>query len=787
MPFSFLLLAALSNLPRAGGHALSLPATTAPNVVVIVADDLGYGDVDWRVFRTGANGAGFQTPTPNLARLAREGVRFDRFYTSPVCTPTRMELLTGRYPIRWGMQRSIISPSDDKGLPRDEQILPERLGSAGYETVAIGKWHLGHQDRWARPLDAGFDRFWGNLTGSEDYYTKRRVQVDWHVDWLDYGVNSIPAPQRYHTRLVGDLAVQYVAGVSSQQPFFMYIPLLGAHGPNQSASTGWFQAPSTTVSSAGEPQPDGLVLKYMRLGYPLDEAVHLAQVQVVDETVGRVLDELEAKGILDNTIVWFFSDNGGDRAFGADNGQLRGGKGQVKEGGIRVPAVLRYPTGLSGRQPGEVIEEVVSVVDVYPTLLGMLRSAGVQVSLPTRVFDGDDLAAFLSGIASRDPMEEDHFAYIDRFEDDEDEAEYAMILRDPAGPHLWKCIWEGGPFQYDPAMPVIPPGISVQLFDLTTDPGESMDLFGDPAASSQQIALLQALSDHVALAQTPKNTTYLKTPPAWATYKPLNWATRGIGVAPNTALMSFDSGVPGAWSGVAELTFTPDAMGQLQLCLSDVRVSGYTPWGIPHAIQAMGLCSFDQRIYAVSEDGQEMYQLDENGFVGKMGIVQTIPTGAMITGGDMMNSPTDPELVVFDETSQALYSIELRDLVARKIPLVPRGTGPFRFGDLVFDASGQLFGYDETSDELVCIDLQLGIVNPVACPVSLGETGAMWVGVGGEFYVYKSDAVAEGPGSPTTPGIYRIDACGFEFIAGPNACPGLALTKAVDGAGVLSP
>jgi arylsulfatase A-like enzyme len=159
-------LACLSTLAYAQG--------TKPNIVIILADDLGNADLGYR---------GSDIKTPNIDKLANDGVRLEQFYGMPVCTPSRAELMTGRYAMRYGLQTLVIFPSHSYGLPTDERTLPQALKEAGYQTAMVGKWHLGHADRKYWPQDRGFDHFYGNLVGEVDYFTKERGGlVDWQRD-----------------------------------------------------------------------------------------------------------------------------------------------------------------------------------------------------------------------------------------------------------------------------------------------------------------------------------------------------------------------------------------------------------------------------------------------------------------------------------------------------------------------------------------------------------------------------------------------------------------------------
>src|SRR5271154_1954502 len=192
---------------------------TKPNIVVILADDLGNADLGYR---------GSDIKTPNIDQLANEGVRAEAFYGMPVCTPARAELMTGRYAMRYGLQTLVIFPSHAYGLPTDERTLPQALREAGYQTAMVGKWHLGHADRKFWPQNRGFDHFYGNLVGEVDYFTKERGGL---IDWQRNG--TFLKEPGYYTDLIGNDAVKLIDQQDGKQPFFLYFASLASHAPYQ--------------------------------------------------------------------------------------------------------------------------------------------------------------------------------------------------------------------------------------------------------------------------------------------------------------------------------------------------------------------------------------------------------------------------------------------------------------------------------------------------------------------------------------------------------------------------
>ena len=194
-------------------------AANQPNIVFIMADDLGNADVGYH---------GGQVKTPNIDKLAAEGVRLESFYGMPVCTPSRASLMTGRYAMRYGLQTLVIFPSNTYGLPTDERTLPQALKDAGYQTYMVGKWHLGHADKKYWPQNRGFDYFYGNVVGEVDYFTRERGGV---IDWQRNG-KFLKEPG-YYTTLIGDDAVKLINQQDPAKPFFLYFASLAPHAPFQ--------------------------------------------------------------------------------------------------------------------------------------------------------------------------------------------------------------------------------------------------------------------------------------------------------------------------------------------------------------------------------------------------------------------------------------------------------------------------------------------------------------------------------------------------------------------------
>ena len=347
-------------------------AETKPNIVIILADDLGWADVGFHSSRI---------PTPNIDRIAQEGVELDRFYVFPMCSPTRAGLMTGRYPIRFGMARSVIPPWRIFGLDPDEITLPEALGQLGYSHRGIfGKWHLGHNHSKWHPNNQGFTHFHGHYNGAIDYFTlSRENERDWHL-------NEKSSPETgYATDLIATAASKFIVHrAKEEEPFLCYVPFNAPHSP--------FQA------------PDKYIKKFQHLVNPSAKGknkslrqVVAAMVSCMDEGIGKILKAIESSGEADNTIVWFFSDNGGIGGLPKNNLPLRGNKLDVWEGGVRVAAAMRWPSG--GVKDGRKISVPLSCIDVIPTLIR--ATGGGDVSFGNKPFDGRDVLDVLQGKRKR--------------------------------------------------------------------------------------------------------------------------------------------------------------------------------------------------------------------------------------------------------------------------------------------------------------------------------------------------------------------------------------------------
>lgn len=390
--------------------------SSRPNILIMVADDLGYGDV-------GFNG-GKVISTPNLDRLAASGINLTDFRACPMCSPTRAGLLTGRWPSRFGMMRAVIPPWSTYGLPQSEKTLPELLGPAGYEQRGIvGKWHLGHARREFLPLAHGFTRFYGHYNGAINYFDHERDgELDWHHD--DRSVRETG----YATDLLGAEAVRFISKAPTGKPWLLYVPFNAPHSP--------FQA-----------KPEDLK-KYSHLKIP-ERRAYAAMVDCMDQAIGKILGAVESRPDAENTMVLFFSDNGGISKAGSSNGSYRGEKLTVYEGGTRVCAAIRWPKGdLSG---GKEFKGRIGYIDVLPTVL---TASGIT---PPKEVDGINLLPALRG---ETPLKErPWFSYMHQNKD----AHASVHLGD------WKLVAHGDVLRERGES-------KLELYDLSKDPTETRDI-----------------------------------------------------------------------------------------------------------------------------------------------------------------------------------------------------------------------------------------------------------------------------------------------------------------------
>ncbi len=331
-----------------------------PNIIILLADDLGWNDVGYH---------GSDIRTPYIDKFVKEGVELDRFYTYFSCTPARVGLLTGRYPGRTGLSKKVITPERKDGLSPDEILIPEVLEKAGYKRRAcIGKWHLGHSHVKYHPNNQGFTYFYGHYGGQLNYFThKRRKELDWHKNF------DACYDEGYTTTLLTKEAVKFIEESPTEEPFFLYVPFNAPHTPLQAEDKflrmSGFDKNKDIFSLQGKEKPDTLRPIHMGQGNTKRQT-YKAMVSAMDEGIGKILEAVDKKGLKENTLVIFYSDNGASKEAGGDNKPFRGGKGSCFEGGLRVPAALRWPAAFEG---GKKIEATMGYIDIFPTILEIVQ------------------------------------------------------------------------------------------------------------------------------------------------------------------------------------------------------------------------------------------------------------------------------------------------------------------------------------------------------------------------------------------------------------------------------
>lgn len=347
-----------------------------PNVIVILLDDLGYADV-------GFNGAK-DILTPHIDELAEQSVVFDNAYVSyPVCSPSRAGLLTGRYQDHFGYGLNVLfAPKDEHmGLPKTEFTLADLFKTKNYTTSAIGKWHLGAHES-LRPRQRGFDEFFGFLSGGHRYFPHEWILEDETAVKSQYDAyktkllknGSRVEENEYLTDALSREAVDFI-GRNSNQPFFLYLSYNAPHSPLQATQK---------YLDRYEHLPKG------------KRKTYAAMVSAVDDGVGAIVNALKEHQIKENTIIYFLSDNGGSRFNGSQNTPLRGHKGELFEGGIKVPFFMHWPTKLEG---GRRYQEPIIALDIFATLKSIVHP---DLSLPNEI-QGTNLMPYLTDINEQAP------------------------------------------------------------------------------------------------------------------------------------------------------------------------------------------------------------------------------------------------------------------------------------------------------------------------------------------------------------------------------------------------
>ena len=386
---------------------IAAPEPTRPNIITIVYDDLGWRDFSYH---------GSPIKTPCIDKLATEGMKLEHFYVNPICSLTRSSLMTGQFVPRTGV-------NNHSGLPLDYRIMPQDFRDAGYQTWMCGKWHLGGPSdnaltgRSYHPDARGFLHFYGLLGGAVDYFThinRENGEKDW---WRNEEISN---DEGYSTDLLAAEAIKLIKTRDKSKPFYLHLAFNAAHGPMQ---------PPTGVKSGKD--------NYTQV------------VEAMDAAIGRVLAAIDEEKLRDTTTILLFSDNGAQENMGGSNSPLRGFKGSPQEGGIRSPAVLRYPPKI---QAGSEFNEWMWVGDVWPTLAA---AAGITPQ-PAKPMDGINLWPALTGSG--------------------------QVQRTPflVGAKDW--AWFQPPWKL-----IVQQNDSLELFDIQQDPTESKNLSSEKPELAAQL------------------------------------------------------------------------------------------------------------------------------------------------------------------------------------------------------------------------------------------------------------------------------------------------------------
>jgi arylsulfatase A len=335
-----------------------------PNIILIMADDLGYGSLSCYGSPT--------INTPNLDMMAKEGMRFTDFHSNgAVCSPTRAALVTGKYQQRVGIEGVVTAKSHrDVGLAIEELTIADAMKKEGYVTGMIGKWHLGYPERF-NPVHHGFDEFIGYVSGNVDYHS--HVDQEAYEDW--WFQNKLQKEEGYSTDLITKHSVEFIKKHKDEN-FFLYIPHESPHGPFQGRK-------SKPIRTIGEKS-----MKYPKENIP---AIYKEMIEVMDEGIGEVIETLKVLKLTENTLVFFCSDNGPARQ--GSSGGLHGNKGSVWEGGHRVPAIAWWPGKIKS---GQESDQTVMTMDLFPTMISLVGGDKIPdwdgVDVSKVLFKGKPLA-----------------------------------------------------------------------------------------------------------------------------------------------------------------------------------------------------------------------------------------------------------------------------------------------------------------------------------------------------------------------------------------------------------
>ncbi|XP_072036038.1 arylsulfatase B-like isoform X2 [Amphiura filiformis] len=442
-----------------------------PHVIFILADDYGYNDVGYH---------GSEIKTPNIDKLSGEGVRLENYYVQPICTPTRSQLLSGRYQIHTGLQHQIIWPPQANCLPLDDKTLAQALKELGYATHIVGKWHLGQYKKACWPTHRGFDTFFGHLTGSEDYYTHEHTGCGMTMtpacsNWKGYDLRENDDVVHgykgtYGTHMFTQKVQQLLQKHDQTKPLFLYLPYQAVHSP--------LMAPAYYTDMYKD-------IKNKK------RRVYAGMVTAMDEGIGNITDTLKNIGMWDDTVIFFSTDNGGMVTEGGNNWPLRGWKHSLWEGGMHGVGFVTGGAFPDARR-GTTYNGLIHVSDWFPTIVSGLVGSSVNGTK----LDGHDVwdaistgspsprtellhnidplqpspkADFMGNYVVKDPQADTFNTSIRgaiRVGD------WKLITGDP-GDNRWMPLPDSG---ITPPKPTDPKGKRLWLFNIAEDPNEFHDL-----------------------------------------------------------------------------------------------------------------------------------------------------------------------------------------------------------------------------------------------------------------------------------------------------------------------
>tara|TARA_B110000008_G_scaffold277297_1_gene318253 strand:+ start:1 stop:1629 length:1629 start_codon:yes stop_codon:yes gene_type:complete len=464
---------------------------TRPNVIIFLVDDLGWADISLR-------GAPFQTP--NIDSIFEEGMTLNRFYTTPICSPTRAALMTGRDPLKLGVAYSVIMPWMNNGIHTDEHFMPESFKLNGYETSMIGKWHLGHSQENFHPNQRGFDHFYGHLHTEVGYFPPFSNQGG-----IDFQKNGVTInDDGYETFLLAKEASQWIKSRDTQKPFFMYVPFLAPHTP--------LEAPDNLVKKYKDLEDTRKPTRSMAADRTRDlqstiapsaRPLYAAVVDALDQAIGQILLTIEEEGIEEDTIILFSSDNGGATygGGGADNFPLRGGKGDTFEGSIRVVAAMKWKGTIDANSS---LDQIMTVMDIFPTLSS---ATGIQMK-NTKIIDGRDMWPAIIDDQSIPLMNEIYFV---------SEIPNYGQFHTTVFNEQWKLV-------QSISSTLLEIKVENKLFDIANDPFEYIDLANTNPDVVKEMA--EKIRRWRALHPIAGTRTLLVPPPGWRA--PKDWSTYTI-------------------------------------------------------------------------------------------------------------------------------------------------------------------------------------------------------------------------------------------------------------------